>query len=92
MNKEVNMNEYPIIQEWIEKGYVEYIKRLKQSVSKQLDTRRYYKMKYSGKFEPYITEHDILNEIELILQVAPSIFNFNIDNLVKTDGTNTNTL
>ena len=72
----LNMNQYPLIQEYFEKGVtnIEYIKELSKSVRKQLETRRYYKMKYNGKFVPYITDADVYEEIELFLQVAPRIF------------------
>lgn len=82
--KEINLNEYPIIQEWIDKGCEAYIEQLKLSVHKQLENRRYYKMKYRGSFEPYITEQDVLAEIELILQVAPIIFKIDVDNLAES--------
>lgn len=82
--KEINLNEYPIIQEWIDKGCEAYIEQLKLSVYKQLENRRYYKMKYRGSFEPYITEQDVLAEIELILQVAPIIFKIDVDNLAES--------
>lgn len=48
---------YPAIQRYIEHGNGEYIKNLKQSVRKQMETRRYYRMKYSGKFVPCEDKH-----------------------------------
>lgn len=83
--KEIDLKEYPIIQEWIDKGCGDYIEKLKQSVSRQLESRRYYKMKYRGAFEPYITEQDVLAEIELFLQVAPIIFKIDVCLLAESE-------
>lgn len=66
---------YPTIQQWSERtGGREYIKSLKASVRKQMEVRRYYRMKYSGKFVPYITDAQVLEEVELFLTTAPKIF------------------
>ena len=84
--EEVNMNEFPIVQECIDNGNGAYIKNLAQSVRKQLETRRYYKMKYSGKFSPYVTETDVYNEIELFLQVAPKMFKADMEKFANGEG------
>ena len=67
-------NLYPTIHRYIEHGNGEYIKSLKQSVRKQMETRRYYRMKFSGKFVPYITDAQVMEEVELFLETAPKIF------------------
>jgi hypothetical protein len=73
------INNYPIIQEWIDKGKQKEIDNLKEIIQRQMETRRYYKMKYSGKFEHYITEQDVLNEVEFFLQVVPHFFKDDIN-------------
>lgn len=73
------INNYPIIQEWIDKGKQKEIDNLKEIIQRQMETRRYYKMKYSGKFERYITEQDVLNEVEFFLQVVPHFFKDDIN-------------
>lgn len=79
MIKDINFDEYPIIKELIDKGQSEYIKGLYKSISRQMEVRRYYKMKFRKSFEPYIKDEDVYSEMELFLQVAPSLFKVDME-------------
>ena len=73
--EEQQKEQYPHIWQQLQYyGGQKYLESLYQSISSQLETQRYYKMKFGKIKLPSIKKEDILNEIEKFLTELPNIF------------------
>lgn len=73
--EEQQKEQYPHIWKQLQYyGGQKYLESLYQSISRQLETQRYYKMKFGNIILPNIKKEDILNEIEKFLPKLPNIF------------------
>lgn len=82
--EEQQKEQYPHIWKQLQYyGGQKYLESLYQSISSQLETQRYYKMKFGNIILPSIKKEDILNEIEKFLIDTPKIFAQDMQNFCQ---------
>ena len=68
------MSKYPLTDWHIEHGMGGYIKSLRESISRQMETKRYYQQKFQNITLPPITADDVSLEVERALEEQPKQF------------------
>lgn len=68
------MSKYPLTDWYIERGMGGYIKSLRESISRQMETKRYYQQKFKKVILPPITTEDVSLAVEKALEEQPKKF------------------
>jgi len=68
------MSKYPLTDWHIQRGMGAYIKSLRESVSRQMETKRYYQQKFQNVTLPIITYEDVSLAVEKVLEEQPKKF------------------
>lgn len=87
--EEYQKEQYPNIWENLtEYKLQKYLENLYDSISKQLETQRYYKIKFSGIKLPSIKKEDVLNDMEKFLKESHKIFAYDMEFINDTYASN----
>ena len=82
--EEQQKEQYPHIWKQLQYyGGQKYLESLYQSISRQLETQRYYKMKFGNIILPSIKKEEVLNRMEKFLIDTPKIFAQDMQNFCQ---------
>ena len=68
------MSKYPLTDKYIERAMGKYIESLRESISRQMETKRYYQQKFQNVTLPPITSEDVSLAVEKALEEQPKQF------------------
>ena len=68
------MSKYPLTDQYIECAMGKYIESLRESISRQMEIKRYYQQKFQNVTLPPITSEDVSLAVEKALKEQPKQF------------------